>query len=200
MKKSMERSSDTLLEIARHQELKGEVTYQRILQVLGERAFGIVLLFFALPSALPFSFIPGISLIFSVPILLFAFQMVFARKTMWLPKIIAERTIHQETMAKFIHNTVPYLIKIEYFLKPRWLFMTSRFMEIIHGIVIFFLALLLMLPIPFSNFIFATLLIIFSLGLIEKDGLFLIIGYLGVVIYANFVYLFVLTAVRHFIG
>lgn len=45
MKKSMERSSDTLLEIASHQELKGEVTYQRILQVLGERAFGIVLLF-----------------------------------------------------------------------------------------------------------------------------------------------------------
>ncbi|HBD7260561.1 TPA: exopolysaccharide biosynthesis protein, partial [Legionella pneumophila] len=54
--------------------------------------------------------------------------------------------------------------------------------------------------IPFSNFIFATLLIIFSLGLIEKDGLFLIIGYLGVVIYANFVYLFVLTAVKHLFG
>ncbi|HFD2276232.1 TPA: exopolysaccharide biosynthesis protein, partial [Legionella pneumophila] len=75
-----------------------------------------------------------------------------------------------------------------------------RFMEIINGIVIFFLALLLMLPIPFSNFIFATILIIISLGLIEKDGLFLIIGYLGVMIYANFVYLFVLTAMKHWLS
>ncbi|HEM6993501.1 TPA: exopolysaccharide biosynthesis protein, partial [Legionella pneumophila] len=38
MKKSIKRSSDTLLEIANHKDLKGEVTYQRILQVLGERA------------------------------------------------------------------------------------------------------------------------------------------------------------------
>lgn len=197
MKKIAKRSSGTLLEIANHEELKGELTYQRILQVLGERAFGIVLLFFALPSALPFSAIPGISVVFSLPIILFACQMIFARKTLWLPKIIAKRTIHHKTISRVIHTTVPLLIKIEYFLKPRWSFMTCRFMEIINGSIIFCLAILLMLPIPLSNFIFAALLIIFSLGLIEKDGLFLVVGYLFSILYISFIYVFIVAIIKH---
>jgi hypothetical protein len=199
MKKNAEHSSDSLLDLANHKELKGKVTFQRILQVLGERAFGIALLFFSLPSALPFSAIPGISFIFSVPIALFACQMIVARKTLWLPKIIAERTIHHKTISRVIHTSVPYLIKIEYFLKPRWAFMTGRFMEIIIGIIIFCLAIFLMLPIPFSNFIFAGLLIIFSLGLIEKDGAFLIAGMLGTVLYVSFIYVFIAALIKKLI-
>jgi len=197
MKKTVKRSSDTLLEMANHKELKGELTYQRILHVLGERAFGVVLIFFALPSALPFSAIPGVSVVFSVPIMLFACQMIFARKTLWLPKIIAERTIHKNTISRVIHTTVPLLIRIEYFLKPRWSFMTCRFMEIINGSIIFCLAILLMLPIPLSNFIFAALLIIFSLGLIEKDGLFLVVGYICFILYISFIYIFIAAIIKH---
>ncbi|AHE66289.1 exopolysaccharide biosynthesis protein [Legionella oakridgensis] len=196
MTKTYRRSSDMLLAIANQSDLNREVTYQRILQILGERAFGIILLFFALPSALPFSVIPGISVFFSLPIAILASQMVFARKTLWLPKMLAERTIHYETMTKMIHAAVPYLIKIEYFLKPRWAFMTYRFMEIVNGIIIFCIALLLMLPIPLSNFILATLLIIFSLGLIEKDGLFIVLGYIAAIFYVSFIYLFIMTAIK----
>lgn len=191
MKTTIVHSSDTLLKLANHKELEGQLTYQNILEVLGERAFGIVLLFFALPSALPFSTVPGVSFVFSVPIALFACQMIFARKTLWLPKIIAKRTIHQKTISKVIHTTLPYLTKIEYFLKPRWVFMTYRLMEIINGITIFCLAIFLMLPIPLSNFIFALLLIIFSLGLIEKDGVLLIVGYIGAIFYISFMFVFV---------
>ncbi len=200
MKTTAIHSSDILLEIADHEELKGELTYQHILQLLGERAFGIVLLFFALPSALPFSTVPGVSVVFSLPIALFACQMVFARKTLWLPKILAKRTIHHQTISKVIHTTVPYLIKIEYFLKPRWAFMTCRFMEIINGILIFCLALCLMLPIPLSNFIFAALLIIFSLGLIEKDGILLVLGYMGTIFYVSFIYVFIEEVMKPLFG
>jgi hypothetical protein len=200
MKKNAERSSDTLLKLANYKNLTDELTYQNILQALGERAFGIVLLFFALPSALPFSSIPGVAVIFSVPILLFSFQMIFSRKTLWLPKIIANRTIHQETIAKVIHAAIPYLIKMEYFLKPRWAFMNCRFMEIINGSVIFCLAILLMLPIPLSNFIFAGLIIIFSLGLIEKDGIFILLGYAGAILYVSFIYSFIIIAIKYLVN
>ncbi|MCL9685075.1 exopolysaccharide biosynthesis protein [Legionella maioricensis] len=197
MKKNNQRSSDALLEIANNKDLDGEITYQRIIDTLGERAFGIVLLFFALPSALPFSAIPGVSFIFSVPILLFAFQMIFARKTLWLPKIVANRTIHQEAIAKIIHTATPYIIKVEYFLKPRWPFMNSRFMEIMNGVVICCLAVLLMLPIPLSNFIFSSLLIIFGMGLIEKDGLFILLGYIGAIFYICFIYMFIMKTISY---
>jgi hypothetical protein len=197
MKKNTGRSSDALLEIANNKDLSGKLTYQRILDILGERAFGIVLLFFALPSALPFSAIPGVSTIFSVPILLFACQMIFARKTLWLPKIIANRTIQQESIAKVIHTATPYIIKIENFLKPRWPFMNCRFMEIMNGIIILCLAILLMLPIPLSNLIFSSLLIIFGMGLIEKDGLFILLGYVGAIFYVSFIYMFITKTISY---
>jgi hypothetical protein len=193
----IKRSSATLLEIANNEALQGELTYQRILDTLGERAFGIVLLFFALPSALPFSAIPGISVIFSIPIVLFSCQMIFARKTLWLPKLIAERTIHHQSISKMVHSAVPFLIKVEYLSKPRWAFMTCRFMEVINGLAILSLGLFLMLPIPFSNFIFASLLIIFSLGLIEKDGMFLFLGYIGAISYISFISMLIITVIKH---
>lgn len=194
------RSSDVLLEIANHKDLKGLITYHRVMEVLGDRAFGLIVLFFALPSALPFSTIPGVAVIFSAPIILFSCQMIFARKTLWLPNFIAKRTIQQETISKVISATLPYLTKVESFLKPRWPFMNSRFMEIINGVVICCLALLLMLPIPLSNFIFAGLLVIFSLGLIEKDGLFILLGHIGAILYTSFIYLVITKAISHLIS
>lgn len=197
MKKTVKRSSDILVGLADDKKLTRKLTYRRILQELGERAFGVALLFFALPSALPFSSIPGISAIFSVPILIFAFQMLFARKTLWLPKFIADRPIRHKAISTVIHTFIPYLIKIEYLLKPRWSFMNCRLMEILNGSIIICLAIFLMLPIPFSNFLFAALLIIFSLGLIEKDGIFILLGYVGTILYISFIYLFILKALKY---
>jgi hypothetical protein len=92
--------------------------------------------------------------------------------------------------------TVPYLRKVEQFLHPRLLIMTSPVFGIINGSAIFCLALLLILPIPLSNFIFAILIVIFSLGLVEKDGIFILLGYIGTICYATFVYVFILSAIK----
>jgi hypothetical protein len=69
-------------------------------------------------------------------------------------------------------------------------------MEIINGITIFCLALLLILPIPFSNFVFALLIIIFSLGFIGKDGIFIVVGYISTFCYIAFVYTFISSAIK----
>ncbi|HRD70079.1 MAG TPA: exopolysaccharide biosynthesis protein [Legionella sp.] len=194
MKKTPARASDTLLEIANDKK-SGQLTYQSILDRLGESAFGIALLFFALPSALPFAAIPGISFFFSIPIALFALQLIIGRKTLWLPKSVANRTVNKGTIAKVIHTSVPYLKKMEYLLKPRLPVMNSRFFEILNGFIIFCLSILLMLPIPFSNFILAFILIVFSLGLIEKDGVFIIVGYISTFVYISFVYVLIMAAI-----
>lgn len=56
-------------------------------------------------------------------------------------------------------------------------------MERVHDMVLLFLSLLLLLPIPLSNFIFAALIILFGLSLTGKDGLCLTIAYLGAIFY-----------------
>lgn len=197
--KKPERSSDILIQIIKNHS-KDELFLGEILSSLGQRTFGLVLIFFSLPAALPFSIIPGISFIFSLPILLVSVQMILARKSLWIPLVIRDHKISTDKVKEIINKTIPYLIKIERLLKPRLVYMSSRIMEIITGTLIMLLALLLMLPIPFSNFIFAALIIVFSLGLIEKDGLFILCGYLATMVYFSVLYLFMHAAIAAFLS
>jgi hypothetical protein len=197
---SLKRSSEILADLIKNGDSKSDWSFQDLLQVLGKRSFGIAILFFALPSALPVSAIPGISFIFSIPIIFFSFQMIVS-KSLWLPEFIGRRTITHETLAKIVKKANPFLTKLEYFFKPRLKQMTSRFMNVLNSLLIIFLGLLLMLPIPFSNTIIAGLIIIISLGITEKDGLMVLIGYVGAVSYTSFIYFILLgfiKAVFHF--
>lgn len=195
-KKPYKRSSEIFLEIVQNKNLENNLTYQSILQALGERAFGLVFLFFSLPSILPFSAVPGLSVIFGLPIAIFALQMIFARKTLWLPEYIAIRNISHIKVVKIIFGVMPYLIKLERLSKPRWPLMNCRAMEIINGTTIFCLALLLMLPIPFSNLFFGTFIILFSVGIVEKDGILILVGYICVILYISVIYFLLLTVVK----
>lgn len=187
-KTTLQRSSEILIEIVENKILKKELTYQYILQTLGDRAFGGALLFFSLPNLLPFSVIPGVSVVFSLPIIIFALGMILGRKSLWLPKFIGNKTISHSKVSRIISTVLPYIVRLEKFSKPRWSFMTYFITEIINGMTIFCLAFLLMLPIPFSNFIFGGLLAIFSIGILEKDGLLIFIGYLCFIMYIFFMY------------
>lgn len=198
MKKPGKRTSEKLLEIMHSNTMTKDICFEDIIKLLGPRAFGIALLFFSLPSALPFSVIPGVAFVFSVPIFFFSVQIILGRNTLWLPKKIAKKNVPYQSVAKIIQKTVPYLKKAEYFLKPRWAFMTSRPLEIMNGLVILCLAILLVLPIPFSNFIFAILLITFSLGLIEKDGVVIMLGYAASLLYVSFIFWVIAAAVHNF--
>lgn len=169
-------SSEILLELVAVPEHQEKFTYRSIIKRLDKRAFGIGILLFSLPLVLPFSMIPGFSALFSIPIVIFAIQMIFARKVLWLPRFIADREIPRAKLTKVIKITVPYLKKIEHLLKPRWAFMETRVAEFITGVFIFLLAILLMLPIPFSNIIYSGILVLLSLGIVEKDGLVITIG------------------------
>ncbi|MDI9817979.1 MULTISPECIES: exopolysaccharide biosynthesis protein [unclassified Legionella] len=162
------------------------LTYGELVKIFGEQAFGLLIILFALPSALPVSIIPGFSFIFSLPIIFIAFQIIIARQALWLPSRLANRTLDFKKFAEVVNKTVPYLKRIEQLLKPRWLFFTLPIMNRLHGLTMLALSLLLLLPIPFSNFIFASLIILFGLGIAEKDGVILAFSYLAVLLYGLF--------------
>ncbi|KTD32017.1 exopolysaccharide biosynthesis protein [Legionella israelensis] len=189
--KNSRRSSDILLLIASDKSAGKTVSYRYLFNMLGERAFGLVLLFFALPSALPLSAIPGVALVFSIPLALCSLQMILGRQTLWIPGIIARRSVEHETLKKMIEKALPFLVKMEQLLRPRLVFLFRRPIEMVTGFCIFILSILLMLPIPFSNFILSGLIILFSLGFIEKDGLFILMAYIGSLVYFNFLFFLV---------
>lgn len=194
--KTHHRITDLFIQLLHDEQLKSHLTFGQIIKKLGDRSYGFILLFFSIPSALPFSFIPGISFIFSIPIALGSLQMIIGRKTIWIPAVLANKSISKETFSKVIRHALPVIKKTESFLKPRYSIMNSRLFMILNGITIVFLSILLMLPIPLSNFFLASLIAIFSLGIIEKDGLFIIAGYVLSFFYISIMYVIILTVVQ----
>lgn len=162
------------------------ISYGELVQVFGDQAFGLIIILFALPSALPISIIPGFSFIFGLPIVFISIHIIVARKELWLPDRLANQRFEFSKFVDVVKKTVPYLKRIEKLLKPRWLFFTRPTMERLHGVVMLLLSFLLLLPIPFSNFIFASLIILFGLGLAEKDGVILVVAYIGTILYGFF--------------
>lgn len=153
------------------------ITYGELLNQLGDQGFGIVAILFALPSALPISVIPGFSFIFGLPILFVALHLIIGRHSLWLPHKLASSTIDRVKLVNIIKKCLPYLMYVERLVKPRLSFFSTPVMERMHGVVLALLSILLLLPIPFSNFIFASIIICFGFGIAEKDGVTLAIAY-----------------------
>ncbi len=161
------------------------LTYGDLVQILGGQGLGIIAILFSLPSALPISAIPGISFVFGLPIVFIAIHLILGKHKLWLPAKLAKRTITREKLQQTIKKTLPILKRVEFFLKPRLDFFSTPIMYRCHGIVLLMLSLLLLLPIPFSNFIFASLIIFFGFGIAEKDGVFLALAYVGSLLYLS---------------
>lgn len=171
--------STILTHISKKLSNKKSISFQSIINELGDHAFGLIMILFALPNLLPLSVVPGFSTLFGLPIIFVALHLIIGKHTLWLPSFLGHKKIDSQKLESMIQATLPYLRKLEKVLQPRFLFMTSKFLDRIHGLVLLCLSILLTLPIPFSNFIFATGIILFGLGIAEEDGLIIIIVYLG---------------------
>jgi len=105
-----------------------------------------------------------------------AFQMTLGFRAPLLPRFIRRRRIEVATIRALGHKTIPWVEKIEHYIKPRWISLTLPPAPMIIGVLTIGLALVVMLPLPFSNFLPALALMCFSLGLFERDGLVTAIG------------------------
>ncbi len=165
-----ERTSDILTRLAA--QTGGEtISVGEIVDALSDRSFGIIMILFALPNTiLPIAWVLG------APILIFAVQMALGSEKPWLPDFMRRQALSRETFSKAINFVVRYLIKIEAFLKPRWTFLTAKAMERLLGIWLTFLTLVLLVPVPFGNALPSFGIAIIAAGLLEKDGLAIVVG------------------------
>lgn len=145
-----------------------------VLAGLEERAFGM-LLFLSIPIAL----IPGVAGAVSGPVVvLVGLQLLFGRSEPWLPAFIASRGPHRHTMVKFRDRLGPWLALLERVVKPRAATLLDlRLANAFTGLNLTLLGLLLSLPIPFTNLLFAVLVLLFALALLERDGRLLAVAW-----------------------
>ncbi|MCO6435142.1 exopolysaccharide biosynthesis protein, partial [Nitrosomonas nitrosa] len=130
----------------------------------------------ALPICLPIPVPPGYTTFFSIPLFIFSVQMIWGMKSPWLPEWIGKKEISRKSLEKMIEKATPWLRKIESYLHPRLTYISVHAWERIIGIFAFIFTISISLPIPLTNFPPGWGILIMSLGLLNKDGLTIIVG------------------------
>lgn len=165
-----------LSDIVRSMDTSQDTTIGDLANSLGERAFGALMFIFAVPNAIPMP--PGTSAILGLPLVILTWQVLAGRQTLWLPEVVRKRRISKEMLHTFVSKVTPIMAKLERVLKPRLGFIVSSDMaERLIGLVAFPLALILFLPIPFGNIPPALAIACLALGLAERDGAAVVVGY-----------------------
>lgn len=141
--------------------------------ILGDRAFGALLLILSIPNILP---VPGLSTATGLPMLLIGAQIAAGRDRPWLPRRLAALTLDRDAFLRVIAKAKPHVDRLERHLRPRLPAMTAPTAERLLGVAVMILAGILALPIVFGNQPPAFAIALIALGLIEKDGAFVIAG------------------------
>jgi len=144
-----------------------------LLHGLGRQSFGMLLLIATVPAFVP---IPGVGGAIGGPlVLLVGVQLLIGLKRPWLPKLIARRGPKRSTLNKLERAISRWMQYLERLVRPRLpLLLDHWLMSLATGLQLVVLALLLALPIPFTNVLFGLILLLYALAMLERDGVLLL--------------------------
>ena len=159
-----------------------EVTLIEIMDIVGVDSLLLLTAFLSMVFLVPVS-IPGVSTVFSIGILFIGITRLFSRKLRF-PKIIANRKLSSEKLGEGFKRALIWFRRLEMISRPHRLSgLTSEgLMAVLSNLSFILAALLLMAPfgfIPFSNTLPALALIFLSIGMIQRDGGFILLGNLS---------------------
>jgi len=169
---------DTLRDIVNlaTEESEDKISISSFSKGLGRRSYGLLLLTLNLPNLIPLP-LPLLSIIFGFPLALIGLQLAVGFERPWLPKFISQRGIKKTEMLYFCDQVDIRYGWVHRLIHPRFPMLTHGVMVRLIGLVIFILASTMLLPIPLGNLVLAIPIAILALGLIERDGVFIICGF-----------------------
>ena len=168
------------------------VSIRTMVERVGDKGFGILLVVLSLPSALPVP-APGYSTPFGILLALLGIQMIAGRTTPWLPKKALDKEVFREFAGKMVRSANRFLHFTEKVVRPRMRWINTLGGRIFLGVVVLCMALLMTLPIPLTNTGPAIVIFCIGVSISEDDGLAAIgsflLGILAAAFYAYIIYL-----------
>jgi hypothetical protein len=143
---------------------------------LGRSTFGVLLFIATMPAFIP---IPGVAGALSGPlVVLIGLHLLILLRKPWLPDFIARRGPQRSTLIRFDRVGDRWLRWLEKLVQPRLTVVIDHpLATIFTGLQLVLLGVLLALPIPFTNFMFGGLLLLYALALLERDGALMLISW-----------------------
>lgn len=158
------------------------ITLAELIHRVGNDGLLMLTALLTLVFLIPIS-IPGVSTVFGAAILLIGVSRLLGRE-LWIPGKLRNRTIATKKLRPVLRKALYSLQKIERVSKPnriRWL-VAGGVMARLNDLSLILGAVLLMMPfglIPFSNTFPAVALLFLAIGLLQRDGLCVLLGYIS---------------------
>ena len=169
------RLSEILAELA-GDDSRDRISVHDMVETMRARAFGALLLIFAFPNILPTP--PGTAGILGLPLIFLSAQMMLGLDP-WLPGFIARRSMARSTFQALVARIEPWLLRAERLLRARMQVLAHPRAQRILGALCLIVSIALVLPVPFANMAPSIALCLIGLGVLERDGLWIVLGVLA---------------------
>lgn len=153
------------------------VTLGELVDRLHRRGFGLVMIVLALPTLIPI-LPPGSAATIGALYILLSVQMLIGLDRVWLPRRARSYRLRARAVRALRQRGVPFLRRIERFSRPRSVLVDERIIARLVALAVFVLGVVLLSPLPFLNTLPALAVLILGIGLLNRDGVFLAIGFL----------------------
>lgn len=159
----------------RKPKIRTNITVGEIMDRAAHAGFGFVFALLAI-AAMP---LPGFSMPFGLAIALGALQLMVGQSKPWMPREVRNHAITMSTLQWMSKTLTRWTRGLEHITKPRFEVMTRGLMWSLCGLGVFLLGIGLSLPlvVPFSNVVFVIPLLVYSIGMLESDGILIALGH-----------------------
>ena len=154
------------------------VDLKTVVEAFGNRSFGPIMVLCGLCMMTPLGAIPGIPPAFGVIVIVFALQLLFRRKTPWMPEVLRRVKIPSDKLSKVQAKLRPILAKIDGIIRPRLQWAATGPMQVLISIVAIILS-LSFFPlgmVPFGVVAPAAIVLLLGLGITACDGVLTLLG------------------------
>lgn len=153
----------------------GYVTVGEVLDRVAERGFGLLLFVVAIPTLIPV-LPPGASGVVGMIYIALGAQIVAGLAHPWLPRRVRSHRLSPKAVNAIKERGVSLMERIEKMSRPRWLFVENSLLIRLLALLIILNGIILFLPIPFMNTLPAMGILVMGIGLLNRDGVFLLAG------------------------
>ena len=161
------------------------ITLSELIRSVGNDGLLILVALLTLVFLIPIS-IPGVSTVFGAAILLISVSRLFGRD-LWIPSKLEHRVIGTRKLRPLLRKALSWLKKLERVSKPnriQWL-VAAGAVAFFNNAALILGAVLLMMPfglIPFSNTFPAVAILFLAIGLLQRDGVCILLGHISNVV------------------
>ena len=155
------------------------ITLQQLLGLIGEQGLLVFCTILTIPFLFPVS-IPGVSTVFGLVIIFIGISVTLNR-ALWLPERLLQHQVSSAHLVPVLEKGIHVFGRLERWMCVRLRQLTEgELVNRLNGLALTSGGVLLLFPlsfIPFSNTLPAVSILLLALGMLQRDGIFIVLGY-----------------------